>query len=136
MGREVGKEKGHGNVHIPDSGAKEGQECWRKWRRYVTRQREAQHPPSLLFWGFLNLGTHTSPPHIPALGDLLCQLLEADGSPFCGGPVGAFPDMGVPRVRLGREDHGHYSEGAWFPLGDVQDPWGLMAAWPRPPLSP
>lgn len=96
----------------------------------LPKRSEAQHPPSLLFWG------HIHHPSLPALGDLLCQLLEADGSPLCGGPVGAFPDMGVPRVRLGREDHGHHSEGAWFPLGDAQEPWGLMAVWPRPTLSP
>lgn len=69
---------------------------------------------------------HIHPP--PTSADLLCQLLEADGSPLCGGPIGAFPDMGVPRVRLGREDYGHSGEGIWVLLGDAQEFRVLVAA--------
>lgn len=72
----------------------------------------------------LSFEEYTSPQ--PTSGDLLCQLLEADGSPLCGGPIGAFPDMGVPRVRLQREDHGHCSEGIWLLLGEARNPWGLV----------
>lgn len=101
--------------------------------RHTRDRGTASSQPSFL--GLSEFGdTYIHPP--AALEDLLCQLLEADGSPLCGGPVGAFPDMGVPRVRLGREEHGHSSEGDWFPLGDAQDPWRLTAARPRPTLSP
>lgn len=75
------------------------------------------------FSGALQALGHTHPP--PTSGDLLCQLLEADGSPLCGGPVGTFPEVGVPRVRLGRKDYGYCREGTWLLLEDAQDPWGL-----------
>lgn len=41
---------------------------------------------------------------VPTAGHSLGQLLEADGPPFCRGAVGAFPHVGVPRIRLGREE--------------------------------
>lgn len=103
-------------------------------KSYHRRGQRHDHQPGLLFWGSVSLGGTCIPP--PTSGDLLCQLLEADGSPLCGGPVGSFPDMGVPRVRLGREDRGHCSEEIWLLLGHAQGTCTLVAAQPCPPLSP
>lgn len=70
----LGKGKGHGSVYIPDLGQRRDRNVRENGEVTVTQETEAQHPfLSLLFWGFLNLGTHTSTP--AALGHLLCQLL-------------------------------------------------------------
>lgn len=98
------KEIGKKNREILSHKRSEGQIC--------------SQPPFLEFSEF---GGPSIPQSQPTLGDVLCQLLEADGSPFCGGPVGAFPDVGVPGVRLGREDYGHHSECPQLLLGDAQN---------------
>lgn len=99
---------------------------------FTAQRSEAWLAAWLFFLGLSEFrGTYTPP---PTSGDLLCKLLEADGSPLRGGPVGAFPEVGVPRVQLGRKACGYSARGPGSP-GRCSGPLGAVAAPPRPTCS-
>lgn len=126
--------KGHGSVYIPDLGQRRDRNVRENGQVTVTQETEAQHPLSLLFWGFLDLGTHTSTP---------CSFADTYSASFLKpmarrlwGSRWCLSRHGCSKGQAGEREHSHYSEGDWLPLGDAQDPWRLMAARPRPTLSP